>query len=203
MVGSAERRTALAVESLLGVQEVVIKPLPWPFARVGGTAGAATLASGDVVMILNAADLTRPGYAGEPGRAAGPAPAPMKAAPADQATILVVDDSAVTRTLEKSILEAAGYQVRVAADGAAALDLLGREPCDLVVTDIEMPRLDGFSLTERVRADERLRDLPVVLVTSLDSEDDRRRGVEVGADAYIVKGAFDQDRLLETIRRLI
>ena len=115
----------------------------------------------------------------------------------------MVDDSAVTRTLEKSILEAAGYQVRVAADGAAALDLLGREPCDLVVTDIEMPRLDGFSLTEQVRADERLRDLPVVLVTSLDSEDDRRRGVEVGADAYIVKGAFDQDRLLETIRRLI
>jgi len=203
VVGSAERRTALAVESLLGVQEVVIKPLPWPFARVGGTAGAATLASGDVVMILNAADLTRPGYAGEPGRAAGPAPAPAEAAPADQATVLVVDDSAVTRTLEKSILEAAGYQVRVAADGAAALDLLGREPCDLVVTDIEMPRLDGFSLTERVRADERLRDLPVVLVTSLDSEDDRRRGVEVGADAYIVKGAFDQDRLLETIRRLI
>ena len=203
MVGSAERRTALAVESLLGVQEVVIKPLPWPFARVGGTAGAATLASGDVVMILNAADLTRPGYTGEPGRAAGPAPAPTEAAPADQATVLVVDDSAVTRTLEKSILEAAGYQVRVAADGAAALDLLGREPCDLVVTDIEMPRLDGFSLTEQVRADERLRDLPVVLVTSLDSEDDRRRGVEVGADAYIVKGAFDQDRLLETIRRLI
>ncbi|HEV3399281.1 MAG TPA: response regulator, partial [Actinomycetes bacterium] len=96
-----------------------------------------------------------------------------------------------------------GYQVRVAPDGAAALDLLGREPCDLVVTDVEMPKLDGFALTTRVRADERLRDLPVVLVTSLDSEDDRRRGVEVGADAYIVKGAFDQDRLLETIRRLI
>ena len=197
VVGSAERRTALAVESLLGVQEVVIKPLPWPFARVGGTAGAATLASGDVVMILNAADLTRPGHAGEASRVAAPAPAPLEAAPAHQATILVVDDSAVTRTLEKSILEAAGYRVQVAADGAAALDLLGREPCDLVVTDIEMPRLDGFSLTEQVRADERLRDLPVVLVTSLDSEDDWRRGVEVGADAYIVKGDFDQDRLLD------
>ncbi|HEX2157789.1 MAG TPA: hybrid sensor histidine kinase/response regulator [Actinomycetes bacterium] len=202
VVGSAERRIALAVESLDGVQEVVIKPLPWPFARVGGTAGAATLASGEVVMILNAADLTRPGWAGDPGRS-GAAPAPAEIAPAAQATVLVVDDSAVTRTLEKSILEAAGYQVRVAPDGAAALDLLGREPCDLVVTDIEMPRLDGFSLTARVRADERLRGLPVVLVTSLDSEDDRRRGVEVGADAYIVKGAFDQDRLLETIRRLI
>jgi two-component system chemotaxis sensor kinase CheA len=203
VVGSAERRTALAVESLAGVQEVVIKPLPWPFARVGGTAGAATLASGEVVMILNAADLTRPGYAAEPAQATAAGPAPALPDPAGPATVLVVDDSAVTRTLEKSILEAAGYQVRVAADGAAALDLLGREPCDLVVTDIEMPRLDGFSLTARVRADERLRDLPVILVTSLDSDDDRRRGVEVGADAYIVKGAFDQDRLLETIRRLI
>ena len=120
-----------------------------------------------------------------------------------QATVLVVDDSAVTRTLEKGILEAAGYQVRVAPDGAAALELLRREPCDLVVTDVEMPRLDGFALTAEVRSDDRLRDLPVVLVTSLASEDDRRRGVEAGADAYIVKGAFDQDRLLETIRRLI
>jgi two-component system chemotaxis sensor kinase CheA len=198
--GSAERRTALAVESLLGVQEVVIKPLPRPFAGVAGTAGAATLASGQVVMILNAADLTRPGAAPDPARDE-PRPAP----PGRQrpATVLVVDDSAVTRTLEKGILEAAGYQVRVAADGAAALDLLQREPCDLVVTDVEMPRLDGFSLTARVRADDRLRDLPVVLVTSLASEDDRRRGAEAGADAYIVKDAFDQDRLLETIRRLI
>ena len=85
----------------------------------------------------------------------------------------------------------------------AALDLLGREPCDLVVTDVEMPRMDGFALTAQVRADDRLRDLPVVLVTSLDSDDHRRRGVEAGADAYIVKGAFDQDRLLETIARLI
>ena len=100
VVGAAERRTALAVEALLGVQEVVIKPLPWPFVRVAGTAGAATLASGDVVMILNAADLTRPGPAADPGLpAAGPSPA--DAAPPGPATVLVVDDSAVTRTLEK------------------------------------------------------------------------------------------------------
>jgi two-component system chemotaxis sensor kinase CheA len=200
VVGSAERRTALAVESLLGVQEVVIKPLPRPFVRVPGTAGAATLASGEVVMILNAADLTRPGAA----RTAAAAPAPATDDPAPrQASVLVVDDSAVTRTLEKGILEAAGYRVLVAPDGVAALDLLGREPCDLVVTDVEMPRMDGFALTAQVRADDRLRDLPVVLVTSLDSDDHRRRGVEAGADAYIVKGAFDQDRLLETIARLI
>jgi two-component system chemotaxis sensor kinase CheA len=201
VVGSAERRTALAVESLLGVQEVVIKPLPRPFVRVPGTAGAATLASGQVVMILNAADLTRPGGARTTAAAAPPPPAGDP--PPAQASVLVVDDSAVTRTLEKGILEAAGYRVRVAPDGVAALELLRREPCDLVVTDVEMPRMDGFDLTAQVRADERLRDLPVVLVTSLDSDDDRRRGVEVGADAYIVKGAFDQDRLLETIGRLI
>jgi two-component system chemotaxis sensor kinase CheA len=201
VVGSAERRTALTVEALLGVQEVVIKPLPPPFVRVAGTAGAATLASGEVVMILNAADLTRPGGA-RAAAAAEPAPAAGDPPP-QQASVLVVDDSAVTRTLEKGILEAAGYQVRVAADGVAALELLRREPCDLVVTDVEMPRMDGFALTAQVRADDRLRDLPVVLVTSLDSDDDRRRGVEVGADAYIVKGAFDQDRLLETIGRLV
>jgi two-component system, chemotaxis family, sensor kinase CheA len=200
VVGSAERRTALAVESLLGVQEVVIKSLPWPFIRVPGTAGAATLASGEVVMILNAADLTRP--AGARTAAAAPAP-PADDPPPAQASVLVVDDSAVTRTLEKGILEAAGYRVRVAPDGVAALELLRREPCNLVVTDVEMPRMDGFALTAQVRADDRLRNLPVVLVTSLDSDDDRRRGVEVGADAYIVKGAFDQDRLLETIGRLI
>jgi two-component system chemotaxis sensor kinase CheA len=200
VVGSAERRTALAVESLLGVQEVVIKPLPQPFARVPGTAGAATLASGEVVMILNAADLTRPGAA----RTAAAAPAPAAGDPPPrQASVLVVDDSAVTRTLEKGILETAGYRVLVAPDGVAALDLLRREPCDLVVTDVEMPRMDGFALTAEVRGDDRLRDLPVVLVTSLASDDDRRRGVEAGADAYIVKGAFDQDRLLETIARLI
>jgi two-component system, chemotaxis family, sensor kinase CheA len=152
-------------------------------------------------MILHAADLTRPGPAPDPGWA-DTRPPPDAASPRP-ATVLVVDDSAVTRTLEKGILEAAGYRVRAAPDGAAALDLLGREPCDLVVTDVEMPRLDGFSLTARVRADDRLRDLPVVLVTSLASEDDRRRGVEVGADAYVTKDAFDQDRLLETIRRLI
>jgi two-component system chemotaxis sensor kinase CheA len=200
VVGSAERRTALAVESLLGVQEVVIKPLPQPFARVPGTAGAATLASGEVVMILNAADLTRPGAA----RTAAAAPAPAAGDPPPrQTSVLVVDDSAVTRTLEKGILETAGYRVLVAPDGVAALDLLRREPCDLVVTDVEMPRMDGFALTAEVRGDDRLRDLPVVLVTSLASDDDRRRGVEAGADAYIVKGAFDQDRLLETIARLI
>lgn len=108
-----------------------------------------------------------------------------------------------TRTMEKNILEAAGYQVRVAADGVEAWTVLQSEPCQLLISDINMPRMDGFALTEKVRADEALKSLPIILVTSLDSREDRERGIWAGADAYIVKGAFDQDVLLSTIRQLI
>jgi two-component system, chemotaxis family, sensor kinase CheA len=115
----------------------------------------------------------------------------------------VADDSITTRTLEKNILEAAGYRVRVAADGAEAWTALQSEPCSLLVSDVNMPRLNGFELTEKVRGSETLKALPIILVTSLDSREDRERGIWAGADAYIVKGAFDQDVLLSTIRQLI
>jgi two-component system chemotaxis sensor kinase CheA len=117
--------------------------------------------------------------------------------------LLVVDDSLTTRTLLGSILEAAGYDVAVAMDGVEALSILGERPTDLVVSDVEMPRLDGFNLTAEIRRDERLRQTPVILVTSLAAPEHRERGVAVGADAYIVKSGFDQVDLLEAIRRLL
>jgi two-component system chemotaxis sensor kinase CheA len=117
--------------------------------------------------------------------------------------VLVVDDSLTTRSLEQSILEAHGYEVAVAGDGLEALARLRSEPLDLVVADLEMPRMDGYALTAEIRRDERLRHLPVVLVTSLDSPEHRERGVAVGADAYIVKSGFDQNELLETLGRLL
>ena len=117
--------------------------------------------------------------------------------------ILVADDSFTTRTLEKNILEAAGYRVLVAADGKEAWDILRAEHCDLLVADIVMPYMTGLELTAAVRSDQRLKELPVILVTSLDSREDRERGVMAGADAYIVKNAFDQEDLLATIRRLV
>ena len=117
--------------------------------------------------------------------------------------MLVVDDSLTTRTLERGILEAAGYDALVASDGAEALVVLGREGIDLVVSDVEMPRLDGFGLTAAIRRDERLRHIPVILVTSLDTAEHRERGVTAGADAYLGKGTFDQGRLLDTIGRLL
>jgi two-component system chemotaxis sensor kinase CheA len=114
--------------------------------------------------------------------------------------VLIADDSLTTRTLERYILEAAGYEVELAGDGEEALAILLQRSCDVLVSDVEMPGLDGIGLTAHVRSDPKLADLPVILVTSLDSPADRERGLQAGADAYIVKSSFDQDQLLRTIR---
>jgi two-component system chemotaxis sensor kinase CheA len=122
---------------------------------------------------------------------------------ASQAVILVVDDSITTRTMERNLLEAAGYKVAVASNGQEAWTILKSEHFDLLVSDVDMPRMNGFDLTARVRADPTLADLPVVLVTALESRDDKERGIEVGANAYVIKSGFDQSKLLEIIRRLV
>ena len=172
-------------------------------AKVGGIAGATVLGSGQVILVLNVVDLVRLA-------ARGPAPRPIvgqseaKNGANQPKTILVVDDSITTRTLEKNILEAAGYEVSLATDGEEALDtLVSNDLPSLVVSDINMPRLDGFGLTQHIKQHSHYTDIPVVLVTSLDSPADKARGIEVGADAYIVKSKFDQGTLLETIEQLI
>jgi two-component system chemotaxis sensor kinase CheA len=109
----------------------------------------------------------------------------------------------MTRTLERSILQAAGYEVLVAADGAQALEMLRSTPVDLVVSDVEMPRLTGIELVTAIRRDDALRQLPVVLVTSLGAPEQVEAGATAGANAYIVKGRFDQRELLETVGRLL
>ena len=117
--------------------------------------------------------------------------------------ILVVDDSITTRTLEKNILEAAGYQVTTAIDGRQALEKLEAGSFDLVVMDVQMPHMDGFTLTQHLRESAQYRLLPIILVTSLDSREDREQGMRAGADAYIVKRGFDQAELLAAIERLL
>jgi CheY-like chemotaxis protein len=117
--------------------------------------------------------------------------------------VLVVDDSLVAGELQKNILRAAGYESEIASDGVDALEALRHKEWDLVVADVDMPRMSGFELTERIRADEQFREIPVIIVTSRDTVDDRRRGFEVGADAYVLKREFDQTQLLDTVRRLI
>jgi two-component system chemotaxis sensor kinase CheA len=118
-------------------------------------------------------------------------------------TILVVDDSFTTRTLETSILETNGYTVLVAVDGIEALQRLRSEKVDLVVTDVQMPRLDGFGLLEAMKADTRLATIPVIVVTSIDRSEDQERGLNLGAEAYIVKQKFDHQELLKTIQQIL
>ncbi|HEY0398016.1 MAG TPA: response regulator, partial [Acidimicrobiia bacterium] len=192
---------AVLVDEIRGEEEIVVNTLPAPLHRVRFTAGATILGTGEVVPVLHAGEVFR-AVAGH--RPAGPATAADDGpAPSDRRVVVVADDSVTTRTLERVILESAGYEVRTAADGGQALALVQAGGCDAVVSDVQMPVLDGFGLCERPRADARYRDLPVVLVTALGSRSDRERGVAVGADAYIVKGEFDQETLLATLRRLL
>jgi two-component system chemotaxis sensor kinase CheA len=125
-----------------------------------------------------------------------------KPADATARSVLVVEDSITSRMLLKGILESAGYQVKTAVDGMEAFTTLRSERFDLVVSDVEMPRMNGFDLTAKIRADKKLSDLPVVLVTALETREDRERGIDVGANAYLIKSNFDQSNLLEAVRRL-
>src|SRR5207249_3604125 len=156
--------------------------------HVRNISGATVLGSGKVVPILNVVDLLKSSARAEPtdlGRQGKESVVAQRET--KRKSILVAEDSITSRTLLKNILEAAGYTVKTAIDGAEALAELLTTEYDLLVSDIEMPRMNGFDLVARIRADEKLADLPVVLVTSLESRDDRERGAEVGADAYLVK----------------
>jgi two-component system, chemotaxis family, sensor kinase CheA len=188
-------RAGVLVDELIGDTEVLVKELARPLAGVRHVAGAGLLGSGDIVLILRPSDLV----AAARERRAPAAPA---AAPQGPPLVLVVDDALTTRAMERSLLEAAGYSVSVAADGRDAWTALQGERFDLVVSDVDMPRMNGFELTSRIRADSRFADLPVVLVSALESREDKERGIEVGANAYVMKSSFEQSSLLDIIRRL-
>jgi two-component system chemotaxis sensor kinase CheA len=184
---------ALGVDRLVGTLNVVLRPLP-PLAPVSPVVAGTSLAgdgSPQLVLAPEALALAVQRLGRLPEAPSGP-----------QAPILVVDDSLTTRMLEQSILESAGYTVELAASGEEALALLRVRRYRLVLVDVEMPGMDGFSFVERLRGDERLRDVPAILVTSRSAPSDRQRGEAVGADAYITKGDFDQNVLLEHVRRL-
>ncbi|CAG0935608.1 two-component system, chemotaxis family, sensor histidine kinase and response regulator WspE [Thermoflexales bacterium] len=203
IIAAAERRLALVVDELVGEQEIVSRGLGKQLVRVGGIMGASVTASGEALLILNAADLIKLATGVGPRSLVDSSSADSPVEPAPRHHILIVDDSITTRSLEKNILEAAGYDVQLAVDGLEALSLLANGLPDLVISDVSMPRLDGLGLAQRIKSNERTRHLPVILVTSLDSPEDKARGIEVGADAYIVKSGFDQNNLLETIKQLI
>ena len=201
VISSGASRVAFGVDTILDEQEVLVKSLGPQLSRVRNIAGASILRTGRVAAILHPGDLVKSAIK----NSAAPTVAAYQpeAAEAVRKSVLVVEDSITSRTLLKNILETAGYRTTTAVDGIDALTQLKTNDIDLVVSDVDMPRMNGFELTSRIRASRELADLPVVLVTSLDSRDDRERGIDVGANAYIVKSSFDQSNLLDVIRRLI
>jgi two-component system chemotaxis sensor kinase CheA len=200
ILSAGTSRMAFSVDELLTEQEILIKNLGARIRRTPLVVGATLLPSGHIALVLNAANLIRSALQG------GAAPrrtATKEAEAVVKKRLLVVEDSVTTRTLMKSILEASGYDVATAVDGRAGWQYLQNHDTDLIVSDVDMPHMDGFELAAMVRASKKWQTLPVVLVTARETEVDQKRGIEVGADAYLVKSDFDQRKLLETITQLL
>lgn len=201
IVGGGDQRVAFVVDKVLDEQEFLVKPLSLPLRRVRNVASAAVLPNGQIAFVLHVGDLL------QSARRRPTASLRQEEAPAAEAapakSILVAEDSITSRMLIKHILETAGYRVTTAIDGMEAFERLRGEAFDLVVSDVEMPRLNGFDLTARIRSESRLAETPVVLLTALETRQDRERGVDVGASAYIVKSSFDEGTLVDAVRRLL
>ena len=194
------QRLAVAVDDLIAEEEIMLRPLSAGIPRLPHLSGAALLGTGRIALVLDVAALIATGLS---HAAEGLIVAETIPAGAHKPRILVVDDSITTRLLEQSILEAAGYDVVTGVDGADGWRLLQERGADLVVADVEMPRMDGFGLCEAIRSSKRFKELPVVLLTALESPEHRQRGLAAGADAYVAKSSFDQESLLERIRQLL
>lgn len=195
-------RVALRVDALLGQRDVTLQDLGDVLPRLPLVAGASVESDGTVLLVLDPVVLA--GRAMGARRRGGPRPAAGVTTPAPAAAdVLVVDDALTVRELQRSILERAGYRVRTASDGLEALARLAEARPDVVLTDIEMPNLDGFGLIEAIRARAELSSLPVLIMSSRNDPEDRARGLRVGADGYIVKQAFDAATLLAAVARVL
>jgi two-component system chemotaxis sensor kinase CheA len=200
IVSSLDRRVGFIIDEIVGEEEVFVKNLGNHLGKVRNVSGAMVLATGEVAIVLDIEDLLTHSTLGlQPGRRERRAPTLKQ----KEKRILVVEDAFSTRELEKSILESHGYLVDTAVDGLDALERITGNKYDLILSDIEMPRMDGFELCRMLKGNEGYKEIPFVMVTALQKEEDKRRGMEVGAAAYIVKSGFEQANLLDMIERLV
>jgi CheY-like chemotaxis protein len=201
---------AWSVDRLEGELELVVKDLGSFVGRLPLVTGATIDGDGSVVCLIDLREIAGRRGAGVQARAAGASmpvgmgsaehePTPLGRKP----RVLVVEDSVGVRELERVILESAGYEVMTAVDGLDGIARLRSEPADLVLSDVEMPGMDGFTLTRTIRRTRGWEQVPVVIMTSRGDEGDRRAGLEAGASAYLLKSDFDQTELVETVRRLV
>ncbi len=200
IVSSQGEKVAFMVDNLIDEQEVLVKPLGMMLKKVRNVSGSTILGTGDVCIILNPNELVRSVSARSYGKLS-------TLLEENEVTvkkrILLVEDSITTRTQEKRILEANGYEVVTAVDGLEGYQKLLKGEFDAVVSDVEMPNMDGLTLAENIRKEKKYALLPIVLVTSLSTDEQRKRGLDAGANAYITKSGFDQTILIETLDRLI
>lgn len=197
IVHQRHQKLALIIDSLIDERDMVIKPLPGHLRHLPLVSGMVSMGRSTLVSLLHVPALL------ELTRRKTQSPSIEQTPPSSGQRILVVDDSFNTREIEKDVLEAWGYHVTLAENGRDGLAKALAEPFDAVLTDVEMPVMDGFALTARLRENEAYRYRPIIIITSREKEADRRRGIEVGADAYIVKGSFDQNNLVETLQALL
>ncbi|MBV9575896.1 MAG: hybrid sensor histidine kinase/response regulator [Gammaproteobacteria bacterium] len=195
------KTVAFLVDEIIGEREIVVKPLRPPLNNISGISGGTLLEHNQAAVVLNSADLLNEALHINSARRI--TQQNIASTHTVIPHILVVDDSITTRTLEKNILESKNYQVTIAVNGKEAWELLQKQNFSLLITDINMPLMDGFTLTENVKKHEKLRDLPVIIVTSLGSEAEKARGIEVGANAYIVKNEFESGGLLDIVEQLV
>jgi two-component system sensor histidine kinase and response regulator WspE len=206
VIGSARQRYGLVVDALRGEQSLTVQPLEPVFGKLRDVASCALLDDGAPVLILDVPDMLQSiARLLDAGESLQPAQAQAAdgAAPLAARRILVVDDSLTVREMQRKLLAARGYRVDVALDGVDGWNSVRAGAYDLVITDIDMPRLDGIQLLERIRRDPRLERLPVMIVSYKDRPEDRARGLEAGADYYLAKGAFHDATLLDAVRDLI
>lgn len=195
-------KLALVVDELLDERDLVIKPLPEHLRQLQVVSGVVTTGRNELVCVLHAPALLELARQARSQVMSGASAARARQAQAAY-QLLVVDDSLNTREIEKEVLEAHGYGVTLAEDGIDGFNKALNQTFDAILTDVEMPNMDGFSLTAKLRGEERYRNTPIVIITSREKEEDKRRGIQVGADAYIVKGDFDQNNLVETLKSLL
>jgi two-component system sensor histidine kinase and response regulator WspE len=203
VVSDRMNRFGLVVDRFLGQQDLVVRPLDPRLGKVPNVSAGAILENGNPVLILDVDDLVRSidrllthGRLHKVGRGRGSERSTRR-------RVLVVDDSLTVREVERKLLETRGYEVAVAVDGMDGWNSLQRDPFDLVISDVDMPRLNGIELVRRIKQDPLLKGLPVMIVSYKDREEDRLRGLEAGANYYLAKGSFHDETLLNAVRDLI
>jgi len=201
IIKHGEQRVGILADKVLEEKDIVIKKLGRYFRATREISGVAGLSNGGVALALNVTAIVeaiiqglRKGIPLERGKIEETKKGPL--------SLLLAEDSLIVRDLEKNILQMAGYKVETARDGLEALENLKEQDFDLIITDIEMPRMNGFELVAAVRKDDRHKEIPIIIVTTKEKREDRLRGLEVGADAYMLKSSFDQGEFLAIIEKL-